>query len=251
MNFSFLLPQEQSTKHISEYLNSQHGFICNCNRCQMSSTITSDIKIEEEVLEYERGVMMSKLYSSADCANYCRQVIKWTRAVEENSSLHVSPEILGRLWKVAVNASAVALEVLGSSNEHPSKQKYFVLKFLRSNMSLEQYQLKYLGDKHPDLARTYQDIAESFDGLLSNDSLFLLQNEDFAGKSITELKEMSKLYRKKSLMLRDLYNRRKKYPNSMKKLHLVESFTTAEFSVVGDDSTINSRSRGSFYFYWG
>jgi hypothetical protein len=249
VNFSSLLPQEQSTKSISEYLSNQHGFICNCNRCQMSSAITSsDAKIEEEMLEYERGVMMSKLYSTADCANYCRQVIKWTKAVEENSLLGTSPELLGRLWKVAVNASAVALEVLGSSNEHPSKQKYFAMKFLRSNMSLEQYQLVYLGEKHPDLARTYQDIAEAFDGLLSNDSSLLLENEDFASKSMTELKELSKQYRKKGLILRDLYNRRKKYPNSMK-FHLTESSAT-EISI-GDGNAICNMNRRSLCFYWG
>ena len=222
---TLVLSQEQNSKSIRSYLSEQHGFECACIRCGQNEDLGYlDSDFEEELLHWEREMIMAKLYSPAEVADVCRQSIKWVSKYHQHivGGAHrgsVSSLLMGRASKLAVAAASTGMEMLQGINEYQSKLKYFALKFLIHNIHLEKLQIEYLGDKHPDLARTYHDLAEVIESLLVHDveyvQLHFLPLELYSIASVKDLKAKSQFFKKQGLAIQDLYNRRKKYPSSL------------------------------------
>ena len=221
---TLILPQEQSFASISSYLLDQHKFVCACRKCTNEKDVTDvNSDFEAELLELERQVLLSKLHSPLDLMKISKSVIKWVDRQHDINEIAI--QLKSRATKLAVSAAATTLELLQNEqcdkNIH-AKLKYFALNFLIQSLLLVKYQIQYLGEYHPDLARTYFDIAESMTGLIQNDIDFFLvsiknstKNSDLSHLSLSELKEKARYYRKESIKIQTLYNRRKNYPQSL------------------------------------
>ena len=252
------------------------------NLCEDNDTI--DAKFELELMELERDVLLSKLRPLNEMADECRRVISWvskyidsqimesSRAAQVASKasitpspqtkaasaiaaigqyFHVSTPLLARAAKLAINAASIGMELLSNENSSSSlygKIKYFGLKFLTLNLQLEKLQRTYIGNDHPDLARTYQDISEIIDGMMANETPYLEKHfekiatctdnigaDGLRVQSMKDLKFFSKECRKKGTDLQNMYNRRKRYISSL----LITDNTNANDNgkCQGDDET--------------
>ena len=213
-----ILPQEQALTKIRLYLLEQHGFECRCLRCTENFEVSNEEEsFEDELVDLERELLMSKLYSTHEAVDTYRKMIKWSsRVLRSIEDCKISVELLGRTAKLGVSAAVAAMETLASVPQYQSKLKYFALKFVTLNIELEKFQLLYLGETHPDLARTYHDIAEGLSGLIANDPEYTVANflHDGITKQLEDLQQFQRVSRDKSLRIQNLFNRRKRFPAS-------------------------------------
>uniref|UniRef100_A0A7S3V5X7 SET domain-containing protein n=1 Tax=Chaetoceros debilis TaxID=122233 RepID=A0A7S3V5X7_9STRA len=133
--------------------------------------VSMDLKDEIAVL-FERG---KALEMAAD--EMCRA----TESKLENDS-HL---LLIRCCRLHLDSSEFLLEIGGalSPGLNTSQKMSIMLRFTKSSYMLLPIQTTYLGTDHPDIARTYYDLALSINGLLSSSSsnnLFELGIQEFS-----------------------------------------------------------------------
>ena len=125
----------------------------------------------------------------------------------------------------------------------------------------------YIGKNHPDLARTYQDIAEIIDGMMASDIQYLEKHfekiamyindtsiDGLGVESVKDLKKFSKDCRNRGMDIQNMYNRRKRYPSSLSMSKaVVTNLRSSGAQTNGDEDRDNNHDREEVLtrVFWG
>lgn len=242
---------ELSTFSMQSFLKDHHRFQCCCRRCNIS-----DISHEQggrelrEVTETQGGgdaeqiqaqlVDMGKELGYADLDGFENAVRKSSKIMKKSEALAVllarptlstiAPTdrvlLLSRSHKVAADAAAACLEAIeriGSKSIKSALIRKTVLSFAHNSIKLRDCQEQYLGNEHPDLIRTYFDIAEGIRCIL-NDwealSSIIAETEYATTWAADETQTRAALanFKEKGDILKSKYNTRKNFPKASKVL---------------------------------
>jgi hypothetical protein len=222
LSISYLFPREQSKETRQEILKKQFGFECQCTLCQRgdsilslssppptspTSSLTTNKRLQdiEQQLTLTENLLKGKGFSIASTA--LTMVLETlSDALELIGHDHL---ILIRIHKLVADCCDGLLK--SNTIDTIDQKKESCILFLQSNFELLELQQIFLGEKHIDLARTFHDLSQGIQFLLSID--YLNQGkifiQEFPDKNFTNLRQISGMenyYRQKFQQLKQLYD---------------------------------------------
>lgn len=209
LTISYLYPREQCRENRQDTLWKQFGFRCSCELCKRGDSVLSlplsqislddSVKAKPCILDLEKVLVeaegLIKLHPkrAADVLSTALETL--SDALEIVAHDHL---ICMRIHKLVADSCDMLLR------EKTERVCEYSILFLRSSYELLELQRTYLNPDHIDLARTYNDVSQGIQLLLSYDLKVLLAEfpewKDFRHASIVESQ-----YRNKYRRLKEMY----------------------------------------------